>query len=154
MPYLLMLLAALLVACSPAVVPTATLPTYKPAPLKPPLEEEKKDILPEKEGAPTALKACDSCKVPFGGVLIDAHLAAKYKLITADRDRLRRLIEIDRRAWSRSHAVTQQAFNSMAQRVYRSWWEKYKGTLGFWAGTAVGMGLAVLSVYGVSRVQK
>jgi len=42
----------------------------------------------------------------------------------------------------------------MAQRAERSWWENHKGTFGFWVGTALGLGLAVLTVFAIDRTTK
>jgi len=125
------------------------LPTYKPAPLKPPVEERKDTTLPAKTGAPKALAKDQAA--PFNGILIDGHLAAKYKLQKAERDTLRRIIAIDRAAFSQAHKLQEQAFNDLVKKAQRSWWDRNKGVLGFWGGVVVGMGLAILSVYAGTR---
>ncbi len=137
-----------------------TLPTYKPDKLKPPIEDRTK--LPAKVGAPTVVMACSAkkgevapadCKVPFNGVLVDQNYAARAKLYKAERDKLRSIIETDRSAFASTHKVHEEAVNDLAKRAQRSWWENNKGTVGFWGGMIIGMGLAILSVYGVSKAK-
>lgn len=129
-----------------------TLPSYQPDPLPAPIEEREKSALPPPSGNKPVALAKDGT-APFAGILMDPYLAAKYKLIKAGRDRLRSTITTDRKAFSKSHAVTNQAFQEMAERAKRSWWENNKGTIGFWGGMIVGMGLAILAVFGVDKAQ-
>lgn len=147
----LLLSACLLTASCQATTQQSglKLPTYKPSPLKPPVEERKDTKLPPKTAAPKAVSKDQAA--PFSGILIDGHLAAKYKLQKAERDTLRRIIAIDRAAFSQAHKLQEQAFNELAKRAERSWWERNKGVLGFWGGVVVGMGLAILSVYAGTR---
>jgi hypothetical protein len=139
-----------------------SLPTYKPAPLKPPIEDRKGVKLPPKVGAPTGVMACSvekgatadkPCKVPFSGILVDQNYAARAKLYKAERDKLRSILQTDRTAFSSTHKLHEAAVNDLAKRAQRSWWENNKGTVGFWGGLVVGMGLAVLTVFGISKAE-
>jgi len=160
-------LSILLAGCaSSQKATTIKLPTYQPAPLKPPIEERPEVKLPAKTGAPTPLLQCGppkcrrddttkkwvcdaqpTCSVKFSGILIDGHLAARYKLQAAERDKLRAIIATDRQAYSASHKVVESAFNDLAKQAERSWWERNKGTFGFWGGMVIGMGFAILAVW-------
>jgi len=159
---LLLALSMVAAGCASTTATRIKLPTYKPDPLKPPIEDREGVKLPPKKGAPTVLMACsvkkgevapEDCQVPFSGVLIDGHLSAKYKLQKAERDTLRSIVAADRTAFSATNAVHGEAINDMAQRAYRGWWEKNKGTVGFWGGLVAGMGLAVLTVFGISKAE-
>ena len=159
---LLLSLSMILVGCVSTQLPQITLPTYKPTPLKPPIEDRPEVKLPDKVGAPVVVMACsvekgqvagEPCKVPFSGILIDQHLAAKYKLQSAERDTLRITVETDRTAFSSTHKIHEAMVNDLAQRAQRSWWEGNKGTVGFWGGMIVGMGLAVIAVFGVTKAE-
>lgn len=155
-------LCMILAGCASTQTPKITLPTYKPTPLKPPVEEREGVKLPPKVGAPTVVMACsvekgqtatETCKVPFNGILIDQHLSAKYKLQSAERDTLRTIVQTDRAAFASTHQVHEDAINDLAARAQRSWWENNKGTVGFWGGMIVGMGLAVIAVFGVTKAE-
>jgi hypothetical protein len=155
--FIAILMVALLISGCGAMVQTPTaqkynLPGYSPDPLPLPVEDRPDTILPPKVGAPKDVKQGEVA--PFNGVLIDGYLAAKYKLVMAERDRLRSQVEIDRKAYDKTHAITNGAFQDMAQRAERSWWESNKGTLGFGVGTAVGLGLAVLTVFAIDHTTK
>jgi hypothetical protein len=157
MQLIAVLMVALLISGCGAMVQTPAahkynLPGYAPDPLPLPIEDRPDTKLPPKAGAPKDLRQGETA--PFNGVLIDGYLAAKYKLVMAERDRLRSQIDIDRRAYDKTHAITNGAFQDMAQRAERSWWENNKGTVGFWVGTAVGLGLAVLTVFAIDRTTK
>jgi hypothetical protein len=145
-------LSVLLMGCASTKQAKPTLPSYKPDPLPAPIEEREKSSLPKPSGNKPVAVAKDGT-VPYSGILMDPYLAAKYKLIKAGRDRLRSLITTDRKAFSKSHAVTNEAFQEMAERAKRSWWENNKGTVGFWGGMIVGMALAILAVFGVDKAQ-
>lgn len=141
--------------CSTAcrtTAPIVTLPAYVPTPLQEPIEQREASSLPPKTAPPAPVEKDQAS--PFSGIVIDAHLAAKYKLITAERDYLRKVIEIDQMALAKSQHVTNQAFTDMAQRAQRSWWEDNKGTVGFWVGAVLGMGITMLVVYGVHQTTK
>ncbi len=160
-------LSMLLAGCATSKKTTKIqLPRYKPAALKPPIEQRKGVKLPAKTGSPTGLVKCGppkckqddttkkwicdtepTCAVKFSGLLIDPHLAAQYKLQKAERDTLRTIVTADRQAFSASHQVVEGAFNDLAKRVVRSWWERNKGTFGFWGGMTLGMGFAILAVW-------
>ncbi|NIT77385.1 MAG: hypothetical protein GWO44_10975 [Thermoplasmata archaeon] len=146
--------------CASTKATKITLPTYKPAKLKPPIEDRTK--LPPKKGAPTVVTACSAkkgevapadCQVPFNGILVDQNYAARAKLYKAERDKLRSIVETDRSAFASTHKVHEEAINDLAKRAQRSWWENNKGTVGFWGGMVIGMGLAILAVYGVSKAE-
>jgi hypothetical protein len=159
---LMMALSLMVAGCASTKLDRIVLPTYKPTQLKAPIEERPDVKLPSKVGAPTAIMACtvakgqvaaEICQVPFNGILIDQHLAAKYKLQVAERDTLRTIVETDRAAFASTHQIHEAAINDMAQRAQRSWWENNKGTVGFWGGMIVGMGLAVIAVFGVTKAE-
>jgi len=152
----------ILAGCASSQTSKITLPTYKPAKLKPPIEDRKETKLPPKVGAPTVVMACsakrgeaapEDCKVPFNGILVDPNYAARAKLYKAERDKLRSIVQTDRNAFAATHTVHEEAINDLAKRAQRSWWENNKGTVGFWGGMVVGMALAILSVYGVSKAE-
>jgi hypothetical protein len=159
---LLLTASILSLGCASATQKAPTLPLYKPDPLPPPVEDRKDTVLPPKTGKPAALVKCTvkkgetadkDCVVPYTGILVDSYLLAKYKLQKAERDRMRNQIVIDRDAYTKTHAVTNEAFQAMAERAKRSWWENNKGTVGFWGGLVVGMGLAILTVFGISKAE-
>jgi len=142
----------LLMGCQAAVQKLPTLPAYEPEPLPAPIEEREKSSLPKPSGnKPVAL--VKDAAAPYAGILMDPYQATKYKLIKAERDRLRSTITTDRKAFSKSNAVTNVAFQDMAERARPSWWQTNKGTVGFWGGMVVGMGLAVLAVFGVTKAE-
>jgi len=97
--------------------------------------------------------ATQDCSVPFNGILIDQNYAARAKLYKAERDTLRTMISADRVAFSATHKLHEEAINELARRADRSWLERHKGTLGFWGGLTLGMGLAVLTVFGISKAE-
>lgn len=160
-------LCTCLAGCASSQKPeTIKLPSYTPAPLKPPIEEREGVKLPPKAGPPTPLLQCSppackqdaatkkwicdaepTCTVKFSGILIDGYLAAKYKLQATERDTLRSIIATDRQAFAASHKVIETGFNDLAKKAERSWWELNKGTFGFWGGMAIGMGFAILAVW-------
>jgi hypothetical protein len=159
---LLLSVSMILAGCASAKGTKITLPTYKPTQLKPPIEERPEVKLPPKVGAPTVVMACSvekgataekPCKVPFNGILVDQNYAARAKLYKAERDKLRSIIQTDRTAFASTHKVHEEAINDFAKRAQRSWWENNKGTVGFWGGLVVGMGLAVLTVFGISKAE-
>lgn len=130
-----------------------TLPAYKPDPLKAPIEVREAKKLPPRTGnQPVQVKKDQPA--PFAGILMDGYLAAKYKLIKAERDKLRTIIQIDRTAQGRVHKVMNDAFDEMVRRAKRGWWERNKGTIGFWGGLVIGTFTTVLTVYGVSKASK
>jgi hypothetical protein len=157
---LLLSFSMIAAGCASTKSAKIALPTYKPSALKPPIEDRTK--LPPKVGAPTVVLACTvkkgevaakDCKVPFNGILVDQNYAARAKLYKAERDKLRSIIQTDRTAFASTHTVHEEALNDLAKRAQRSWWENNKGTVGFWGGLVVGMGLAVLAVFGVSKAE-
>jgi hypothetical protein len=159
---LVLSLCMILAGCASTQKTKIALPTYKPSPLKPPIEERPEVKLPPKVGAPAVVMACsvekgqtatETCKVPFNGILIDQHLAAKYKLQATERDTLRTIVQTDRAAFASTHQVHEDAINDLAEKAKRSWWENNKGTVGFWGGMIVGMGLAVIAVFGVTKAE-
>lgn len=159
---LLLSVSMILAGCASTQQAQIQLPTYKPDPLKPPIEDRPDVKLPAKVGAPTVVMACsvekgqvaaETCKVPFNGILIDQHSAAKYKLQATERDTLRNIVQADRTAFAATTTVHEEAVNDLAKRAERSWWENNKGTVGFWGGLVVGMGLAIVAVFGVTKAE-
>jgi hypothetical protein len=150
----LLILVLLLGGCHPLVqVPVAqkySLPTYTPEPLPAPIETREK--LPAKTALPYDMLQGD--EAPFNGILIDAYLAMKYKLIVAERDRLRTQVAIDRKTYSQIYDLTNRSFQEMAQRAERSWWELNKGMVGFWVGTTLALGFSVLTVFALDHSAK
>jgi hypothetical protein len=131
---------------------TKKLPTYKVEDLPPPVESRPTTALPPKTDAPQAVQQGQS--VPFTGVLIDNHLAAKYKLIQAERDRWRATIVAERKA----RAEVQNYYNKTLAKSLaeldkqRSWFERNKGLIGFVVGTLFASAMAIGLAFAINEV--
>lgn len=147
-PYrgLLVLWLALWLGCSTAAQkPCVTTPGYNPDPLPPPAETTAD--LPKKTGEPMALEA--GTAAPFTGVLLDTYLVGKYKVIVAERDRMRSQILIERHARAQVQSYYDAALGEALKRAERSWWERNGTWVGVVAGVLLTSVLAIGLTYGV-----
>jgi hypothetical protein len=86
--------------------------------------------------------------------LIDNHLAAKYKLIQAERDRWRATIVAERKA----RAEVQNYYNKTLAKSLaeldkqRSWFERNKGLIGFVVGTLFASAMAIGLAFAINEV--
>lgn len=150
-----MIVFVVLVAACAGNQPNQTLsqlPAYKVEKLDPPTEEKNAAKLPPKQGKPTALDK-DS-KAPFVGILIDSYLLAKYKMIQAERDRLRSWITIERTARGDVQALMNRVLVDALARSELGWWERNKGLIGFAVGVIAASALAIGLTAGLDHVQR
>lgn len=139
------LLIVLLGCSSVTQKPCVTTPTFTPEPLPAPAETTAD--LPKKTGEPVALDA--GTAAPFTGVLLDTYLVGKYKVIVAERDRMRAQILIERHARAQVQAYYDAALTDALKRTERSWWERNGTWVGVVAGVLLTSVLAIGLTYGV-----
>ena len=145
---LLCLLLAVLLGCAGVTQkPCVTTPAFTPDPLPPPVETTAE--LPKKTGEPTALEA--GTAAPFTGVLLDTYLVGKYKVIVAERDRLRAQILIERNARALVQSYYDAALTVAQKRAERSWWERNGTWMGVVAGVLLTATLAIGLTYGLRK---
>jgi hypothetical protein len=143
---LLCLLLVVLLGCSGvAQKPCVTTPAFTPEPLPAPAETTAD--LPKKTGEPTALEM--GAAAPFTGVLLDTYLVGKYKVISAERDRMRAQLLIERHARAQVQAYYDAALGDALKRAERSWWERNGTWVGVAAGVLLTSVLAIGLTYGV-----
>lgn len=127
------------------------IPEYTP----PKMEQviEIREPLPEGAEKAVALLKDEIC--PWDGVLLTERLATKYRLIRAERDKLRTVLEIERDAFSQKHKLMTQAVTDMYERAKESenWWVRNKGILGAVGGFIVAAGTYILLTFAVTGVQ-
>jgi hypothetical protein len=127
------------------------LPEYKPDELQQPIELRKDTVLPQKVGEPVALEPGD--KVPFTGILLDSYLLAKYKLISVERNTIRKQIEVERIARRDVQAYYNVVLQEALQKAKRDWLEKHSMALGVIVGTIFTSVLAIGLAYGLSTTR-
>ncbi len=154
MKYLLFIFILAVPAC--ATVQSAKdietqLPTYKPEPLPPPIEEEHVKELPAKDGEPTALM--EGQAAPFTGVIIDTHLLAKYKFIKIERDFRRFQIAVEQETRAKIQSYYNGVLSTALKNGERSWWERHAGTLGLVTGVLFTSVLAIGLTYGLGQIR-
>lgn len=143
----LIVLLFLGVGCG-TTTPKLVLAPYQAQPVARPIEE--REPLPKGDELATGVLAGE--KVPFDGVMLSERLAAKLRLIKAERDTLREWLAIERQAAQRRHELVNQALTDMHQRAQRSWLERHAGTLGVYSGFVLGAATCILITYGLKEL--
>lgn len=142
------LILVLFVSSCGIPTPKPVLAPYQAQPLARPIEE--REPLPRGEEQAAGLLVGE--KAPFDGVVLSERLAAKFRLIKAERDTLRELLAIERQAAQRRHELVNQALTDMHQRAQRSWLERHAGSLGIYSGFVLGAATCILITYGLRQL--
>ena len=121
---------------------------YRAPVLQKPIEE--REVLPTGDDVTVGILAEE--QAPFDGLLLSERAAVRYRLIRAERDTLREVLEIERQAAVQRHDLMTNALADMHKQAQRTWFERHAGVLGLYGGFLLGSVTCIVLVYGISSL--
>jgi hypothetical protein len=88
---------------------------------------------------------------PYNGVVVDEKQAARLAAIVKERDRWRKVVEAERIAQKTKDIIYNKSLEALRKQAQRSWWERHKGEILLGTGAAIGIGIVLGVLYGLTK---